>query len=105
MVAYLRSLWRCAHARGFRRDRRGEYVEPISTNFRGHDIYECPPNGQGIIALMILNILSRFLAGDDPLSPDRLHVEIEATRLAYAARNRCIADPTQADVPVSLSLI
>jgi gamma-glutamyltranspeptidase / glutathione hydrolase len=103
MVAYLRSLGGVHTLEDFA-ETAGVHVEPISTNFRGHDIYECPPNGQGIIALMILNILSRFLAGDDPLSPDRLHVEIEATRLAYAARNRWIADPTQADVPVSYLL-
>lgn len=78
----------------------GEYVEPIKTRFRGYDVYECPPNGQGIIALMILNILSRFPRSGDPLSPDRLHVEIEATRLAYAARDRFLADPAHADVRI-----
>jgi len=82
----------------------GEYVEPIQTSFRGHEVYECPPNGQGIIALMILNILSRFPAKGDPLSADRLHVEIEATRLAYAARDRFLADPAQASVPVDYLL-
>ncbi|MGO4842871.1 gamma-glutamyltransferase, partial [Rhizobiaceae sp. 2RAB30] len=80
------------------------YVEPIKARFAGHDIYECPPNGQGIIALMILNILSRFKRRGDPLSADRLHVEIEATRLAYAARDRFLADPAQADVPVDYLL-
>ncbi|MGA0561305.1 gamma-glutamyltransferase [Ancylobacter sp. VNQ12] len=82
----------------------GEYVEPIHAAFRGHEVYECPPNGQGIIALMILNILSRFEAKGDPLSADRLHVEIEATRLAYAARDRFLADPAQAGVPVDYLL-
>ena len=82
----------------------GEEVEPIRASFRGHEVYECPPNGQGIIALMILNILSRFPAEGDPLSADRLHVEIEATRLAYAARDRFLADPAQADIPVSYLL-
>lgn len=78
----------------------GEYVAPIRARFEGHDIYECPPSGQGIIALLILNILSRFRAwGGDPQSPDRLHIEIEATRLAYAARDRFLADPALADVP------
>lgn len=78
----------------------GEYVAPIHARFRGHDIYECPPNGQGVIALMILNILSRFPANGDPLSADRLHIEIEATRLAYAARDRFLADTAHARVPV-----
>jgi gamma-glutamyltranspeptidase/glutathione hydrolase len=82
----------------------GEYVEPIHTSFRGHEVYECPPNGQGVIALMILNILSRFPAKGDPLAADRLHVEIEATRLAYAARDRFLADPAQASVPVDYLL-
>lgn len=79
---------------------RGEYVTPIKTSFRGHDVYECPPNGQGVIALMILNILSRFEAKGDPLSADRLHIEIEATRLAYAARDALLADPAKVAVPV-----
>jgi gamma-glutamyltranspeptidase / glutathione hydrolase len=79
---------------------RGEYVQPIHTGFRGHDVHECPPNGQGIIALLILNILSRFEAKGDPLSVDRLHVEIEATRLAYSVRDALLADPAKAGVPV-----
>ncbi|MBS7543221.1 gamma-glutamyltransferase [Ancylobacter oerskovii] len=82
----------------------GEYVEPIRARFRAHEIYECPPNGQGVIALMILNILARFPASGDPLAADRLHVEIEATRLAYAARDRFLADPAQAGVPVGYLL-
>jgi gamma-glutamyltranspeptidase/glutathione hydrolase len=80
---------------------RGEYVMPIKTDFRGHEVHECPPNGQGVIALMILNILSRFEAKGDPQSADRLHIEIEATRLAYAARDALLADPDKADVPVT----
>jgi gamma-glutamyltranspeptidase/glutathione hydrolase len=103
MVAYLNSLGGVHTLEDFA-ETAGDYVEPISTNFRGHDIYECPPNSQGIIALMILNILSRFPAGGDPLSADRLHIEIEATRLAYAARSRLVADPAHTDVPVSYLL-
>lgn len=79
---------------------RGEYVDPVTTEFRGHRIHECPPNGQGLIALMILNILSRFDVDRDPQSADRLHLEIEATRLAYAARDAWLADPEKAAVPV-----
>lgn len=74
---------------------RGEYVTPIRTDYRGRTIHECPPNGQGIIALMILNILKRFRPAGNPLDPDGLHVEIEATRLAYAARDAFLADPAQ----------
>jgi gamma-glutamyltranspeptidase/glutathione hydrolase len=99
MVDYLRSLGGLHTLEDFATTR-GEYVEPIHTRFRGYDVWECPPNGQGIIALMILNILSRFEAKGDPLAIDRLHIEVEATRLAYAVRNRFLADPAQADVPV-----
>ncbi len=79
---------------------KGEYVTPVTTTFRGHTIHECPPNGQGIIALLILNILSCFDNQLAPQSPDRLHLEIEATRLAYAARDAWIADPDKADAPI-----
>ncbi|PYB71711.1 gamma-glutamyltransferase [Rhizobium wuzhouense] len=79
---------------------KGEYVSPVTTTFRGRTIHECPPNGQGIIALLILNILACFDTKLAPASPDRLHLEIEATRLAYAARDAWIADPAKAEVPV-----
>ncbi len=77
----------------------GTHETPIRTSFRGHDVFECPPGGQGVIALMILNILSGFKAEGDPLSPDRLHIEIEATRLAYSIRDAVLADPAQSRVP------
>lgn len=79
---------------------RGEYVAPVTTDFRGYTIHECPPNGQGIIALMILNILSHFEAKGAPDDVDRIHIELEATRLAYAARDTWLADPAKANVPV-----
>ncbi|MDO3431833.1 gamma-glutamyltransferase [Rhizobium sp. CBN3] len=82
----------------------GEYVKPISATYRGWTVHECPPNGQGIIALMILKILERFERNGDPLGADNLHIEIEATRLAYAARDRWIADTTVSDVPVDFLL-
>lgn len=71
---------------------KGEYVKPISTEFRGRSVFECPPNGQGITALLIMNILSRFKPKPDPLDIDNLHIEVEATRLAYAARNAYVGD-------------
>jgi len=79
----------------------GEYATPIKTSYRGHEVYECPPNGQGIIALLMLNILGDMgLDKLDPLSPERLHLFIEAGRLAYAERDALIGDPAQVDVPV-----
>jgi gamma-glutamyltranspeptidase/glutathione hydrolase len=79
----------------------GEYVEPISKHYRGFEVVECPPNGQGLTALIILNILAELgVPEGDPLSADRLHLEIEAARLAYQERNRYVADPAMADVPV-----
>ena len=79
----------------------GDYVTPISAPFRGQTIWQCPPNGQGVIALMLLNIMSDIPTfGDDPLSVDRIHHEIEAGRLAYRDRNAVLADPDQVNVPV-----
>jgi len=78
-----------------------DYVTPIKTDYHGHQVYECPPNGQGIIALEILNIMGGMDIGSlDPLSTERLHIEIEASRLAYADRDAALADPEMADVPV-----
>lgn len=82
----------------------GEYVKPIKSDYKGWIIYECPPNGQGIIALMILKILSRLELSKDPLSADNLHAEVEATRLAYAARDAYLADPSQNAVDVDYLL-
>lgn len=79
----------------------GNYVEPISTEFRGYRVFECPPNGQGIIALLLLNIMSGIERDSaDPITADRLHTELEACRLAYKARNIYVADPAYADTPV-----
>ena len=103
MIAYLRGLGGLHTKDDFARAR-GEYVKPITTEFRGRTIYECPPNGPGVIALMILKILSRFNVNADPLDVDGLHVEIEAARLAYAARDRLLGDPAHAEVPVDYLL-
>lgn len=78
----------------------GEYVDPIKTEFKGYDVWECPPNGQGVIALMLLNILSRSGSGAHALSDQRIHLEIEAARLAYNERNLFLGDPAHANNPV-----
>ena len=103
MVNYLRGLGGLHTLEDFAATR-GEYVQPIHTTFRGYDIWECPPNGQGAIALLILNILSRFEAKGDPLDIDRLHIEVEAARLAYAVRDAHLGDPSLADVPLEWML-
>jgi gamma-glutamyltranspeptidase / glutathione hydrolase len=80
---------------------RGAFVEPIRTSYRGLEICECPPNGQGVIALLMFNILEGFdLARLDPDGPERHHLEVEATRLAYRDRDACLADPEQVEVPL-----
>ncbi len=82
-------------------DHRGEVVAPIATNYRGLDVLELPPNTQGLTALVLLNILERFdLAGLDPLGPERLHLALEAARLAYAVRDSHVADPACMRMPV-----
>jgi len=81
---------------------KSEWVEPISTNYRGYTVYEIPPNGQGLTALLTLNILEGFDLAALSAQPDRYyHTLIEATKLAFADRNRYIADPSFSKVPVS----
>jgi gamma-glutamyltranspeptidase / glutathione hydrolase len=76
--------------------------EPISTTYRGHRIWECPPNGQGLTALIALDLLEGLnLAGQDPLGPDRLHLMIEALRIAFADTRWYVADPRVSPVPVA----
>ena len=79
------------------------YVQPIKSQFKGYDVWECPPNGQGMIALLLLNIMSGIdKFGDDPINVERMHHEIEAGRLAYRDRSLYLADPAFSDVPVGL---
>lgn len=75
---------------------------PIKVHYNGLHIWECPPNGQGLVALLALNILKGFdLLALPPLSAARLHLEIEAMRLAFADAFRYIADPGFAKVPLN----
>ena len=76
------------------------WVEPISTSYRGHEVWEIPPNGQGLTALLALNILENFdlrRLGRESLKA--YHLQIEAMKLAFADAHRYIADPEHADVP------
>ena len=93
IVATLRALGGVMTAEDFA-VHRGDVVSPIATNYRGLDVTELPPNGQGLAALVLLNILERFdMAALDANGADRLHLLIEAGRLAYGMRNTNIADP------------
>jgi gamma-glutamyltranspeptidase/glutathione hydrolase len=81
---------------------KSEWVDPISTNYRGYTVYEIPPNSQGLTALLTLNILEGFDLAALSKQPVRYyHTLIEATKLAFADRNRYIADPAFSKVPVS----
>jgi gamma-glutamyltranspeptidase / glutathione hydrolase len=82
-------------------EHRSEWVEPISTEYRSYKVYECPPNGQGLTALLALNILEGFDLSSMDTRPDLYyHTLIEATKLAFADRDKYIADPAFAKVPV-----
>ncbi len=81
---------------------KSEWVEPISTTYRGHTLYELPPNGQGLTALLLLNILEGIDLTAMRTEPGLYyHTVIEATKIAFADRNRYIADPAFAKIPVS----
>jgi gamma-glutamyltranspeptidase/glutathione hydrolase len=83
------------------KDHKSTWVKPISVNYRGYDICECPPNGQGLIALLVLNILEGYdLRSLGHNSAGYLHLLVEAIKLAFADGDRYIADPDFADVPV-----
>lgn len=91
MVAVLRHLGG-AHTEGDFAAQTSDYVTPIAAPYRGYDVAECPPNGQGLAALMILRVLERFEISK--LTPaDRIHVLAEATKAAYRARDAYFCDP------------
>ncbi len=83
------------------RDFQPEWVEPVSTTYRGWTVYELPPNGQGIAALSMLNIMEHFpMAQYGHNSVDALHVMIEAKKLAYADMYKYVGDPRFTLIPV-----
>jgi len=78
------------------------WVEPVSANYRGYDVFELPPNGQGIAALQILNILEGFdLRVMGRNSPEALHTMIEAKKIVWADRAKFYADPAFAKIPLA----
>jgi gamma-glutamyltranspeptidase/glutathione hydrolase len=77
------------------------WVEPISIDYRGYRVYECPPNGQGLAALLALNISKGFSFEEMEIySAERLHLLIEAMRLGFADAYTYVSDPEQADIPL-----
>ncbi len=81
-------------------EHKSDWIEPVSTSYRGYDVWELPPNGQGIAVLQMLNLLEPYdLAKLGRGSPEYLHLFLEAKKLAYADRARYYADPSMADVP------
>lgn len=80
------------------------WEEPIAAIYHGVRLHECPPNGQGLAALIALNILKQVDLPPDPLSADRLHLIIEALRLAFADVRRYIADPAFSAAPLDVLL-
>jgi gamma-glutamyltranspeptidase/glutathione hydrolase len=81
---------------------RGDAVAPISSNYRGLDLIEMPPNGQGLTALVMLNILENFdLRAFDPLGPERFHLVLEAARLGFAVRDAHVGDAASMRIAVA----
>ena len=77
------------------------WVEPVSTNYRGYDLWELPPNGQGIAALQILNVLEQYdIASMGFGSADYIHTFVEAKKLAFEDRAKYYADPDFSEIPV-----
>jgi gamma-glutamyltranspeptidase/glutathione hydrolase len=101
MVATLREAGGTHTEDDFARALHGaEFVQPIRRRWRDLDIFQCPPNGSGLIALMILGMIERLGTAPGFLDPLRFHRHIEAARLAYRDRDAFLADPAQVAVPV-----
>jgi gamma-glutamyltranspeptidase/glutathione hydrolase len=100
MVDYLREQGGFLSMKDFE-DHTSEWVEPVSVNYRGYDVWELPPNGQGIAALQMLNILEGYNIGEmDYGSAEYLHLLIEAKKLAFEDRAKYYADPDFNQIPV-----
>ena len=85
-------------------DHKSDWVEPVKTNYRGYDVWELPPNGQGIAALEMLNILEQHdVKGELAFGSTEsgLHLLVEAKKLAFADRAKFYSDPDFNDLPVA----
>lgn len=83
----------------------GEWVTPISTDYRGHTVWQCPPNGQGVAVLLMLNILEGYdLASMGYNTPQYLHHMIEAKKLAYTDVQHTVGDPNRGEIPLETLL-
>ncbi|WP_207481631.1 gamma-glutamyltransferase family protein [Arenibaculum pallidiluteum] len=102
LVARLRELGGLHTEEDFAREA-PDYVTPIRTGYRGFDVWECPPNGQGVAALLILNLLSGFDPGTLD-EADRVHLHAEATKQAYHNRDLLVCDPECLPLPVETIL-
>jgi gamma-glutamyltranspeptidase/glutathione hydrolase len=102
MVATLRAAGGTHTEEDFARALAGaEFVEPIRRGWRDLEVYQCPPNGSGLLVLMILGMIERLGTAEGGfLSVERMHRHIEAARLAYRDRDAFLADPAQVEVPV-----
>lgn len=100
IVGFLRSLGGLHDLDDFA-SQSSEYVDPISLRYRGFDVYQCPPNGQGLAVLLMLGILENFDLHEFPaMSVERMHLEAEATRLAYHLCELHVADPRFVSIPL-----
>ncbi len=82
-------------------EHRSTWVEPVSTNYRGYTLWELPPNGQGIVALEMLNILEGYdISSLEHNGPDHIHLLVEAKKAAFWDRDTWISDPEKERVPV-----
>ena len=83
-------------------DHHSDWVDPVSTNYRGYDVWELPPNGQGIAALQILNLIEPYdIRAMGPGSAEWFHLFTEAKKLAFADRAKFYADPDFGELPVA----
>ena len=99
MLARLRSLGGLHEADDFLQQR-CEYVDPISTVYRGYDVFECPPNGQGLAALMMMRALDGYDFSSGYSEADVIHLISEVAKMAYAARDGLFCDPKFSNIPV-----